>query len=165
MLSLQRPSLGSPSAPAPVHVIEWVFNLTAVAAFRVLASADDGKTWTAIPGCTGLSRTATQCTWSTPGPVTKRSHSGERRTMRPEHGSHSRPPVVSASSQAPAWRCRTDGRTLTSAALARSDSRGTREHLHRQRGGLRHLGDRRRIPLGRDQNERRLRGHRAGDNG
>ena len=68
-LWLRQPA-GETLGTSSPYTIKWAFNITAVAAFRALASADDGKTWTAIPGCTTLPRTATQCTWSTPGPVT-----------------------------------------------------------------------------------------------
>ena len=56
---------------ATPSTVQWAnYDLKGVASFRVLASADNGKSWTGIPGCTSLPGTATQCTWSAPGPVT-----------------------------------------------------------------------------------------------
>ncbi len=57
---------------ATPHVITWTSNMDrfGVRSFRVRASVDDGKTWTTVPGCAAMPATATQCTWTAPGPVT-----------------------------------------------------------------------------------------------
>jgi regulation of enolase protein 1 (concanavalin A-like superfamily) len=70
-LRVDRPDINEVLGTATPYTIRWEdANLTGLTSFRVSASADNGKTWTAIPGCTSLAATATTCLWNAPGPVT-----------------------------------------------------------------------------------------------
>ncbi len=68
---LQGPGWAGTLFTASPYTIEWSSrNLTGLASFRVLSSADNGRTWSVVPGCASLPATATSCVWSAPGPVT-----------------------------------------------------------------------------------------------
>ena len=70
-VSIDRPAINEILGTATPYSIHWFdANLPGLASFRVSASADNGKTWTAIPGCSSLAAAATDCLWNLPGPVT-----------------------------------------------------------------------------------------------
>jgi regulation of enolase protein 1 (concanavalin A-like superfamily) len=68
---VDRPAIEETLGTATPYTLVWGSrNLTGAASFRVQSSADNGKTWTTIPGCGSLPATATKCVWNTPGPPT-----------------------------------------------------------------------------------------------
>jgi len=70
-LGIDRPAINEilgTGTPYPIHWFDS--NLSGLVSFRVSASADNGKTWAAIPGCSSLAAAATDCLWHQPGPVT-----------------------------------------------------------------------------------------------
>jgi hypothetical protein len=70
-LEVNRPSVEEGVLSATPYSIEWASaNLPGLSAFGVIASANNGKTWTPITECTSLPATATQCLWTAPGPLT-----------------------------------------------------------------------------------------------
>jgi regulation of enolase protein 1 (concanavalin A-like superfamily) len=70
-LRVNRPDINEVLGTATPSTIRWESaNLTGLRSFRLSSSADNGKTWTAIPGCGSLAATVTDCVWNLPGPVT-----------------------------------------------------------------------------------------------
>ena len=70
-LRVNRPDINEVLGTETPYTIRWESaNLTGLASFRLSASVDNGKTWTAIPGCAGLGASATDCLWNSPGPAT-----------------------------------------------------------------------------------------------
>ena len=69
---VDRPGIDETLGTETPYTIRWSSrNLAGVASQRVRASADNGKTWSTIPGCANLPSTATQCGWNTPGPASE----------------------------------------------------------------------------------------------
>jgi regulation of enolase protein 1 (concanavalin A-like superfamily) len=53
------------------YTVRWsAENLVGATSLRLLSSSNDGQTFTPISGCTSLPVTATECAWTSPGPVT-----------------------------------------------------------------------------------------------
>jgi regulation of enolase protein 1 (concanavalin A-like superfamily) len=70
-LRVNRPDINEVLGTETPYTIRWESaNLTGLASFRLSASVDNGKTWTAIPACAGLGASATDCLWNSPGPAT-----------------------------------------------------------------------------------------------
>ncbi len=71
-VAITSPIAGETVSNQGPYTIRWTaFQLGAVASFRVLSSADHGRTWTTVPGCGGLIASATSCTWAHPGPLSQ----------------------------------------------------------------------------------------------
>jgi regulation of enolase protein 1 (concanavalin A-like superfamily) len=60
------------ATPYPIRFAAGFLGEYGATSLRLWSSADDGRTWKAIPGCGNLpiTETQSQCVWSTPGPVT-----------------------------------------------------------------------------------------------
>lgn len=67
-VSLITPNGGETLFAGTPFTIQW--SADGATAFDVTSSIDDGVTYTAVPGCTGLPSSARSCVWSTPGPAT-----------------------------------------------------------------------------------------------
>ena len=64
------PAAGETVPVQAPYTIRWDrANDAQVAAYRVFASVDDGRSFTSIAGCANLPRTSSSCVWSNPGPV------------------------------------------------------------------------------------------------
>jgi subtilisin family serine protease len=72
-VTLSRPNGGEKIFTGTPFTIEW--NATdpdGLSSFDVYASSDDGATYAAVPGCTGLPENVRACTWNAPGPTTSK---------------------------------------------------------------------------------------------
>jgi regulation of enolase protein 1 (concanavalin A-like superfamily) len=70
-VGIAAPVMGEPVSVQVAYTIRWgSSNTGAVASYRVLASANDGQSFTPISGCSSLPATASSCVWQTPGPLT-----------------------------------------------------------------------------------------------
>ena len=117
------------SIDAP-YAIRWVHsNDAAVVSYRVLASADDGRTFTPIAGCANLPATASVCVWSNPRPVSTIARVEVEAYERRRTVWRLRPPIDSSSYPARRHRCRRAGKTATSVWSA---SRGARHSMARR---------------------------------
>ena len=53
------------------YTVRWsATNLVGASSLRLLSSSDDGSTFTPVSGCSALPVSATECSWTSPGPVT-----------------------------------------------------------------------------------------------
>jgi len=76
-LSVSEPDAGETVSATGPFTIEWRTSRDVadprLDRFDLFSSSDNGRTWTAIPGCSNLPSTIEHCVWNAPGPLGTRA--------------------------------------------------------------------------------------------